>query len=761
MVERLFELLFKYRPVLFQQGDVVFATPWSLALVVLAAAVVAVAAVVTYGATSGKASPGDRTVLATLRLAALGLLTFCLLQPTLVLSSVVPQRNFVGIVVDDSRSMTLPDADGRPRGDFVAERFGPEGSPLVDALSERFALRYFRFAGDAGRIPSTDVLNFDGTRTDLASALDRAREELSSVPLSGLVVLTDGADNGGRPLAEALVPLQAASIPVYTVGLGAEALSPDIQVGPVELPRSVLQGSALVVDVLVTHKGFGGRRVPVMVEDGGRILAEDTLTLGDDDEPTTARIRFALDQAGARTLRFRVPVQDGEEVAQNNAREVGLEVRERREKILYFQGEPSYEVKFIRRAIADDPNVQVVVLERTAQDKYLRLDVDDGDELAGGFPQTREELFRYRGLILGSVEASYFTHDQLQMLADFVSQRGGGLLALGGRMSFAEGGYEGTALAEVLPVYLEEPASNPRAAFTEVKVRPTPAGLSHPASQLRTDEETPLEAWEALPPLTTLNRIVRVKPGATSLLVGDTPDGEERVVLAHQRYGRGKALALPVQDSWLWQMHADVPLEDQSHEVLWQQLLRWLVEGVPDPVEVRADREAVEPGEPVVITATVLDSSYVEVNDAQVEAMMTSSAGDTLRVPLTWTIDTDGEYAAQVRPGSAGAWTATVTATRQDEPLGSGEVHLRVASSDIEYFDAGLRANSLRRLADETGGRYYTPATVDRLPEDLRYTGAGVTLTEERDLWDMPVVFLLLLGLIGAEWGYRRMRGLV
>ena len=120
--------------------------------------------------------------------------------------------------------------------------------------------------------------------------------------------------------------------------------------------------------------------------------------------------------------------------------------------MLYLEGEPRFEVKFIRRAVEDDKNLQVVILQRTAEDKYLRLDVGSPDELVGGFPKTREELFAYRAIILGSVEAASFSPDQLRMLADFVSKRGGGLLMLGGRRSFAEGGWAGTPVAEVLPV---------------------------------------------------------------------------------------------------------------------------------------------------------------------------------------------------------------------------------------------------------------------------------------------------------------------
>jgi uncharacterized membrane protein len=440
---------------------------------------------------------------------------------------------------------------------------------------------------------------------------------------------------------------------------------------------------------------------------------------------------------------------------------VEVEVREAREKILYFEGEPRPEVKFLRRAIKEDENIQVVVLNRTAEDKFLRLDVDDGEELAGGFPRTREELFKYRGLIIGSVEASFFTHDQLAMIADFVSRRGGGLLMLGGRWAFAEGGYAGTPVEEALPVILGEPAADPHSVFAEVKVRPTAAGMGHVAAQIRPSGQEGPGVWDSLPPLSIMNHIERVKPGATTILSGET-DAGDRVVLAYQRYGRGKSAALPVVDSWHWQTHADISVEDQTQETFWQQLLRWLVDGVPEYLDGRTDLETVEVGEPVRILAEVNDSAYMEVNDASLEATVTAPDGSIRVVPMDWTVEVDGEYSGSFNPGLEGDYRIAIQATRGgEEELGEDEVHLRVGPSTEEYFDANLRRSFLERLAEETGGRYYDPATVERLPEDIRFTGAGVTLTEERDLWDMPVLFFLLVAFVGGEWAYRRRRGLV
>lgn len=771
-MDAILEFLFKYRALVFEQGEFAFAAPTSIRLWLGVAGLVAASAVATYTIARGKSSVTDRGIMAGLRVALLGVIVFCLMQPTLILSTVVPQQNFVGILIDDSRSMELRDEEGTPRSAFIAEAFGPDESELMAELSERFVLRFFRFSDVTQRMDGLDELTFNGTHTNLGRALDAARQELSGVPLSALILVSDGADNDKRPLTEALVPLQAAGVPVFTVGLGDEVIEPDIELGRVALPRAVLEGSTLIVDVVVTQNGFGRRTVPIIVEDDIRILTEETIELGRDGEPVVARISFELTEAGPHRIQFRIPLQPDERVERNNRRSAWVNVRGEREKILYFEGEPRFEVKFIRRAVEADENLQLVVLQRTAQSKFLRLAVTDSTELEFGFPLEREDLYRYRALVLGSVEASFFTHDQLQMIADFVSERGGGLLFLGGHNAFAEGGWAGTPVEEVMPVVLGVPQREPDGFFGEVKVTPTLAGLAHPAVQLDADAEGVKIRWDSMPPVTVVNPLTRVRPGATTLLegefssprlplAGESFDGGQlnQVILAFQRYGRGKSIALTTQDTWLWQM--TLPLEDQSHESFWKQLLRWLVDGVPDAVAVQTDQEQVEPGETVRLVAHVSDSTYIEVNDASVTARVTSPSGVVESLPAEWSVETDGEYTVEFRPAEMGDYQIELTAERDGVPLGSSSTYVHAAPSDEEYFGAGRHTQLLQRIADETGGQFYTPETVGTLPEDITITGAGVTIVEEKDLWDMPVLFLMMLLLMGAEWGFRRVRGMV
>jgi uncharacterized membrane protein len=764
MLRDLFEALFLYPPIVFEEGDFRFVLgSSSVFAAVLVGAVVALAVLTYRRAQVGEGRPRDRVILTGLRVVALALVLFCLFRPTLIVRAAVEQQNVLAILLDDSRSMQIPDLDARSRGTYVLEQFGEDG-PLLEALADRFQVRTFGFSAGAARLASADALAFGGAQTKLGVALEGVRDELAGLPVAGIVMVTDGGDTGDETLDEALLGLKADRIPVFTVGVGSETIPSDVQIDRVSTPRAVLKDASLLLDVIVRHTGFGGRTVTVDVEDEGRLVGSEQVTLPRDGSPASVRVRASAAETGPRMFTFRVAPLEGELVTQNNVREALVDVRDRRESILLFQGEPHWEMKFLNRGVFDDENLSVATLQRTADNKYMRLfrhEPEDPEELVGAFPATREELFQYRGLILNRIEAGAFSGDQLQMIADFVDRRGGGLLMLGGPRSFAEGGYGGTPVADVLPLLIDprRRASDP-APLARLKVQPTREGRSHAVTQIADSQEASIERWDELPTLTSVNEALLAKPAATVLLNGIDEGGRDRTVLASQRFGRGKAIALTVQDTWAWQMHASIPLEDQTHEHFWRQMLRWLVEGVPERVDVRLP-DRVEPGEVVTIEASVVDESFLELNDATVVAQVVRPSGATIAVPLQWTGDRDGEYRGTFVSAESGAYEVNVDATRAGgERVGTGAGYMRAIPGDDEFFDPTMHAAPLQRIAEETGGAFYTPGTAMGLTEDVRYAGRGVTSIEERELWNMPIILLALMGVVCAEWGYRRMVGL-
>jgi uncharacterized membrane protein len=766
--ESVFTFLFKYERLIFEQGQFVLGATRSMWLFAAAASVAALYVLWTY-LQLGSLRTRDRAVLFALRLVLVLVALFAILRPTLLLKVAVPQQNFVGIVLDDSLSMQIPDEQAKARSQWVVDQLGRPDGPLLTALGKRFVPRVFRFSSSAERLQSTSDLSFQGTGTRLGDALDRTRDEMSGLPVAGIILVTDGADNAEATLDQSIAGLKAQGMPVFSVGVGKERLTRDVQVTRAETPRRALKGASLVVDVVVTQTGYGGAKVPLVVEDGGRIVSTQDITLPPDGESQTVKVRFKASEVGPRQFRFRVPAQTGEEVAQNNQRDVLIDVYNRREKVLFLDGEPRFEPKFIKQATDGDDNLSVSLLQRTAEatvsapDKYLRLGVDGPEELQNGFPQTREELYGYTGIILGSVEAAAFSPDQQRMLEDFVNVRGGGLLALGGDRAFSEGGWAGTPLSDTLPITLDRTQSKPVSPPIELVVTPTQAGLSHPATQITDKEQDAAAKWRDLPPVFAVNLapLSSLKPGASPLLSGVDARGRQQVVLAYQRYGRGKTLVLPVQDTWLWRMHAKMAVEDVTHHTFWQRLVRWLVDGVPERVMVTAAPARVQKGEPLALTAQVVDGEYKGVNDGRITAHATAPSGKVEDVAMEWSVEHEGEYRAKFTPSENGVYKISVDGTsRAGKDLGRGTVNVPVAPSDAEYFDAAMRAPLLQRVAEETDGRFFKAADTSTLVDAITYSGKGITVVEERELWDMPIVLFLLLGLMGSEWMYRRTRGL-
>jgi hypothetical protein len=208
-------------------------------------------------------------------------------------------------------------------------------------------------------------------------------------------------------------------------------------------------------------------------------------------------------------------------------------------------------------------------------------------------------------------------------------------------------------------------------------------------------------------------------------------------------------------------MNPKLPVTDTTYATFWRRLARWLVDDVPDKVMLTMTQDRVDPGQPMKLTAEVLDKEYNGINDARVVATVTSPSGKTTDVPLEWTVEHDGEYRSSVVPDEEGLYTIRLAATREAKELGTNTVYVRASAADSEYFDATMRAPLLKRIAEETGGRFYTATDVASLPEAISYSGRGVTVVEERDLWDMPAILLLLIAMTGGEWAYRRARGLI
>ena len=765
----MFEFLFKYRPDLFAKGDLVFQSGplrWALVLIGAAAALWILNG---YRRQLQKTTGVDRgiaTLPVGLRLGTLGALCFVLMQPALALQALKPQEGFVALLADTSRSMNIEEAAAgvaATRSGWLQEALqGPEEGRLGEgafaaALAERFRLRTYAFGDDVRRLSPTDALEFDGASTQLVEALERVRAEMAGVPLAGVVVLTDGAISAETGFEDQLLRYRQAGTPVHSVLLGSDRFARDLEIEQVLAPRSVLLGSSAELEVHLRYPGFGGERVVLEVRDEGRLLEQREVELPlAGEERTTVRAVFRTVEPGSRTFEVTVRAQDGgsETVDRNNRRYSLVEVEEGPHKILYFEGEPRFEYKFIRRAVADDEQLQLVSLLRMAENRFYRQSVDDELELQGGFPQRKQDLFRYRGLVLGSVEASFFTYDQMRMIVDFAAERGGGVLFLGGSQALGEGGFAGTPLEQLFPVEVSDRRQiGPLG--RAVRAAPTRLGASHPLLEIGEASGAP-EFWEQLPELLLINDLGPVKAGAAALLAGEGAAGEEPI-LVQQPFGRGQSLLFAAVDSFRWQMR--MPTDDPTHEIFWRQLLRWLIGGAPERLESGAASGVHQAGRPVELVATVRDPDFTANPDALVVAEVRAPGGSVEQVPLDFEFGPEGRYRGVFDPTEIGTYEVATRVESLDDAQAALS-HFDVRDLDEEYFDASANRNLLERLSEETGGKVFSPSEVDRLLDELSYSTAGITVREEQPLWNMPILFVILLTCLLAEWTLRRWKGL-
>jgi uncharacterized membrane protein len=598
----------------------------------------------------------------------------------------------------------------------------------------------FRFGGTAEPAP-LDSLSGAEPRTRLFESLDDVLASFAGTPLAAVVVVSDGAHNGAGEVD--LADIRAAGVPVHAIGVGPEALPGEVRLTDVVIPADAAPESRVAGELVLRHRSAGS--ATVRVRDGGRLLAAERVELDPRTPVQRLSVGFDSGPGGIRELTFEVEPPPGDGFAENNRLERLLTVNDRRRRVLYLEGAPRWEYKFIRRAVGGDEVLNLTSWLRTTGRKTYRQGVADPAELASGFPGSRAELYRYDVLVLGSLAATALDDRQHGWLADFVSERGGSLLALAGGQAFGDGGWDVRPLADVLPVRLSR-ENSPAYVAVEGAVRVTPAGSRSPMTELIGVEGG--DPWSSLPPLADHHRVGALKPAATSLL-DVLVDGERRPLLVVQPYGLGTAAVLATASTWRWQMRT--PPDDQRHTLFWRQLLRQLAETAQQPRDVSLSVA----DETLSVRLVARDEEFSPLADPQARATVFGPGLDGAELPLTAST-TAGVFAGGLALPAAGVYRVDVAF---GDGAGSLTRFVRAGAEHAEHAEPAQNPALLRRLAEATGGRYWPLHQAHELDAALGFASAGVRQRELLPLWDMPVAFLLLVALKAGEWLLRRRWG--
>lgn len=761
-MEQVVSFLFKYKESLYSKSQFGFGARPSVLLLIALVAGLAVLIYFIYVTPVVRLAPKWRAALIALRALLVVVIFFCIMQPIIVIPSVVPQSTYVAVLMDDSASMNFPDTQSATRLETIKQLMSPQGGFYTE-LGNKFKVRPLKFSAAAERVKDADELTGAGAETNLDAALEQAARESSGLPYSGIVLITDGSSNSSGASAETisttLANLRARSLPVYVIGVGPAAMEGDVEIVRATAPRRVLAGSPITAEVLI-RAGGQARSARIDLSEDNRLLRSSDVAI-QSDATTVSRISFTPSSPGVHRYRFTAQAPPDDPIVENNSQEMLIEVLDSKPKILYIEGEPRWEYGKMRESLAEEKNIVVASVLRSADGKYYRQGIENADELAAGFPKSEEELFKYDALMIGSVEATFFTFDQLKAIEQFVSRRGGTLLALGGSKAFNAGGYSNTPMADLLPVFIRAESASAgesqsfRAAVAE-------RGRDHPAARLAEQPDANQKAWEQLPAITLPEVISDTKPGATVVLEARSKADSSRAVplLIEQRYGRGKTIVLTASDTWRWQMMMES--KDKSFETFWRNLLRYTVDSVRHRVEASAERSFYSTGEPVRIRAEVADEKYLNIGNASVIARITTPSGRAVDVVMSASADAGFEgYAAQFVADEEGIHQVEVTASSSKQAgLAPAKASFVVGQLNREAREAAQNVELLKRIAAETGGGYYTAAQAADLIDDITHSEGPGTVRETKDLWDMPINFILIIGFAAGEWFIRKRKGL-
>jgi uncharacterized membrane protein len=738
----LFELLFKYSRATFERSELVFASGWPLWLLVALIALAAVA----IGVSLARRKLGLRA----LQLAAFGVIQTLLVgallalawRPALVTQTLRPQENAVAMLVDTSGSMLYGDGE-KSR---LQEAIDGVSASALPALKSNFDVNLFSFSGDVLEMPAIDQVPAPGAVTHIGDALLSVLRGAQSGAVAAVVLVSDGADNSFTLDAAEIAEIASFGVPVHTVGVGAETVPQDLELEDVQVAPVGLPGSTVSAQVSIRHSGASLAQLKVY--DGDAILASEQIQLPSSTGVTTRWVDIDVGKAGVRDLRFALDALPGETNTINNSRLRPMEVPEQRRHILYIEGEPRWEYKFIRRSLEDGFAVRVASLLKTTPNKFYRQGVESPDELTDGFPTDELKLFSYDAIMIGSFEAASLTPAQHDMIREFVSRRGGSLMMMGGRRGLADGGWGATSVAEALPVQLPM-LEGPSFERNPAKAVLTTLGRTSALTRLDADEEKNVASWMGMPDLADFQHVAELKPGAEVLLEAQIA-GKTEPLLVHERYGLGNSYVLATGGTWRWQMQ--LPHEDQRHETFWRQLLQALATSAPQPVTLTSKQVFYGDESEVTLRADVRDKSFKPSSDATVSLAVSDGMGPPSTLEMTPVAGEPGVYQASYETQHTGIFRFEATAKSGEEQLGSARFAVRREDGVVEHYHTQQNRALLERIAAATGGKYFTLRDVAALPEAVSFSDAGSVERTVLDLWNMPIVFLVLLLLKAGEW---------
>lgn len=773
-----------------------------------------------------------RTVLAIVRSAVLLLVLAIFCKPSLVLQRNRIEPSFVALLVDSSASMAatdvytsddppglarrLADAAGldaaaevesRPRLHLVQSALTRNDGAAVRKLLEVNGVQLAAFSGAvepvafADSANSADVLtdavrtlSAEGFVTDVAGAIQRVLETSEGRRLAAIILATDGRSTRDGSLREALDVAAGRQVPIYPVRIGSGVSPVDIEVGPLRAPQAVFLHDILAIEAQVGVLGDLAEPLSLAIRlielapgsEEGEVVATEHLHVDSESTSATAvELRTKPERTGLMRYRVECTAAPNERLLINNADHVDVTVTDDRLRVLYVEGYPRYEYRYLKNALLRERSMDVSVLLIEADEQF----VQEGTAPLRRFPDTPEELNRFDVVLFGDVDprAGWLTQSQMLMLLDFVANEGGGFAVISGERSTPHR-FLGTPLERLVPVVLDPSVSHrePSHALTGFRAKLTPEGYSSRPFRFAPTPEENRRAIEALPELFWFARTLGAKPGAMALAEHPTvpnPRGAGGMPLVVMgQYGAGKLYFQATDDTWRWRRHTGELL----HDSYWVQVARTLmrptrVTQADHKYVLRADRRSYPYGTPVHLQAEVFDPQLLRDHPVALPVGMFrilgaggEQAGGPRTVPpslrnliaevsLTRLSSESNLFEGSWIPSGPGNFDVSPVPSRfrSAEVDGRGALSFRVENPDLETRRPAADATAMETIATVTGGRVLQLDELEEGFATIRDRRLQVPDDLIEPLWDSKLALMLFTGLLALEWVLRKSSGLL
>jgi uncharacterized membrane protein len=768
---------------------------WNFTLAVLA--ILLVVYVYTH---DGRSRP-LRIVLGVFRSLLIALILFLLNRPILTLGQSRTEPSVLAIMVDDSSSMRVPDVGNKndPQSRLAAAQslLSGKDAELLRALSKKHNLRLYRFDRDASPLaeviaPPVDSkkpvdvapalsaiadLKAEGDSTQVLPSILSVLQDLQGQRVAGVVVMTDGRDTPAHNIADGLDALKNYGAKVYPICMGSDQPPKNIQVQSMDLDDVAFKGDVVNVKAMVQASGFEPNHpVHLVLKDKktGAILprkdgkpAEETINLPD-DKPVQVELQWQTADIGNKEVEVEAIKQPGEIDDADNSRSAMVSVLDAKITVLFVDGYPRWDYRYLKNALIRDKSVQVSCLLASADFNFLQEGnkplPSAGKNVAGHFPDTLDQLMEYDVVVLGDVDPRYFSDNQLQLMNEFVNRGGGFEMVAGER--FAPQAYRNTPIEALLPVTIShvEP-TDPTIPITQ-GFRPvvTKTGETtnlfrfFPDKQQNTDFL--LHQW---PEVFWYCRGITAKPSVGEVLAEHPtdvgPDGHKAPILVAGRFG-GRTLFSAIDDSWRWRFYTDEPVFD----TYWVQQLRYLARNRKigqRRLTLTTDQPVYELGQQVRLVLRVIDPELVRQLPDQIRVEVKDANGNPVRMENLIRQDGNGGevYAGSFTADKVGKFNINLP------PIVTGvdtmESPLEVTLPRMELSDPRVDRIQLSRLASETLGKPIELATADADLEAIPSAAKVLPITTGQPLWNAPLTLALFVLLICCEWVVRKLYGMV